>query len=37
MNWHPEGGSIDMKVDFSDFGKPVQIEIPPRDETMTIK
>jgi hypothetical protein len=37
MNWHPAGGSIQMKANFFDFGKPVQIEIPPRDETMMIK
>lgn len=37
MNWHPEGGSINMKVDFFDFGEPVHILIPPRAETMTVK
>jgi hypothetical protein len=37
MNWHPQGGSIDLKVDFFDFGKPVHIRIPPRAETMTVK
>jgi hypothetical protein len=37
MNWHPDGGSIEMNAEFFDFGKPVTIEIPPQNETMTIK
>jgi hypothetical protein len=42
VTWDPEGGiagqdvSMEIRVDFSDFGAPVEVEAPPADQVQTI-